>query len=407
MPERPELQYDASVGRRIQAIRKQRRLTQLGLAQRANISYSTLTKVESGHAAASPTVTAACARALRVPVTDLTGQPYFDSLKQDQLEELIQPLRHAVANPLIATGDDPLRPLHDIREEVQRLDESRLRGEYMDIGGAAPTLIDELLTLIETSHPGPDQQRVYAVLAMTYRLANNFAHKLGFLDLALMAMHRMEQAAQRADDPYLPVVVTHYRSNYFLHHGAYDIALRDVGAMERLLEDPARRGDLHALSLLGTMHLKAAVLHSRQRKQTSASDVSARIAEARQVARKTAGQADPYGLIFDQVNVEVHATSTRLDLGEVGAAAEHGEREVRLPDGWALNRAGHHHMDMARAYEKIGKRESSLGSLVQARSAAPAQTRYHPTTRETVLALLRGRGAPHPELTRYARWVGV
>jgi XRE family transcriptional regulator, fatty acid utilization regulator len=89
MPDAPGLRYDISVGRRIKAIRNQRGLTQHGLAQRAHVSCSTLTKVESGHLAASPTVTAACARALCVPVTDLTGQPYMDALRQDRLEEFI------------------------------------------------------------------------------------------------------------------------------------------------------------------------------------------------------------------------------------------------------------------------------------------------------------------------------
>ena len=276
----------------------------------------------------------------------------------------------------------------------------------MQIGAAAPALIDELLALADATPAGIEQQRTYTTLAMTYRLANNLAHKLGFLDLSLLAMHQMEQAAKRADDPYLPVVVTHYRSNYMLHHGAYDLALRDVATQERLLEDPARHGDLHALSLLGTMHLKAAVLHSRQRGHTSAQDVQSRLNEARSAARATAGQPDPYGLAFGPINVEIHATSTRLDLGDVGAAVEHGET-VRLPAGWALNRASHHHMDMARAYEKLGRREQALHSLAQARAAAPAQTRYHPTTRETVLSLLRSRGTPPAQLSSYARWVGV
>lgn len=405
MPENPDKEYDASVGRRIKAIRNQRGLTQHGLALKAHISYSCLTKVESGHAAASPTVTAACARALRVPVTDLTGQPYFDTLKADQLEQLVAPLRHAVANPM-HPGDTPARPLVEIRRDIRTLDESRLRGEYMSIGAQAPALIDELLSFVDGAAPGEEREAGYGQLAMTYRLANNFAHKLGFLDLALLALDRMEQAAARGADPLLPVMICHYRSNYFLHHGGYEIGLRDVEAMERMLEEPVRRGDDRALSALGTMQLKGAVLHSRRRRPTSTADVAERIGEARRIARTLEGKPDPYGLIFDRHNVEIHATSTSLDLGDVGGAAEHGE-SLRLPAGWALNRAGHHYMDMGRAYEKIGRREEALASLHEARTAAPAQTRYHPTTRETVLALLRGRGKPSPRLVAFARWVGV
>jgi transcriptional regulator with XRE-family HTH domain len=406
MPDDTDQRYDVSIGRRIQSIRHQRGYSQHGLAQLAHVSYSTLTKIETGHRAVSPTVAAACAQALRVPITDLTGQPYFDALKQDQLEELVQPLRHAVANPMLPAVDLAARPLADVRRNIEVLDESRLRGEYMAIGTEVPALIDELLHLADTAPPGSGREQAYDTLAMAYRLSNNFAHKLGFLDLALLALDRMEQAAARGNDPYLPVVVCHYRSNYFLHHGAYDVGLRDVGAMERFLADPVRRGDMRALSAMGTMHLKAAVLHSRQRKASSTADVDARIQEARQVATHTADAPDPYGLIFDQTNVEIHATSTRLDLGDIGGAAEHGE-QLQLPSGWALNRAGHHHMDMARAYEKGGRRDDSLGALMDARAAAPAQTRYHPTTRETTLSLLRCWRTPPPELHSFARWVGV
>jgi transcriptional regulator with XRE-family HTH domain len=406
MPDTPDRANDASIGRRIQAVRRQRGLTAHGLAQRAAISYSTLTKVESGHLAASPTVTAACARALRVPVTDLTGQPYFDTLKQDQLEEMVAPLRHAVANPMLADPDVTTRPLEQISQDIAALDASRLRGEYMSIGAQVPALIEELLVTVERLTPGRERERAYGVLASAYRLAQTFAHKLGFLDLSLLALDRMERAAAQADEPYLPVVICHYRCDYFLYHGGYEIGLREIAAMEALLEEPARRGDPRALSALGTMHLKAAVLNSRRRRPTSAADVRERLTEARTLARHLEGQPDPYGLIFDRYNVEVHATSTQIDLGDQGGAVEHGER-VRFPAGWAMNRAGHHYMDMARAYERIGRREEALASLVDARMAAPAQTRYHPTTRETVLALLRAHRTPPRQLSDYARWVGI
>ncbi len=406
MPDGTDARYDASIGRRIQAIRNQRGLTQHGLARRAHISYSTLTKVEAGHMAASPTVTAACSRALRVPITDLTGQPYFDALKQDQLEELVQPLRHAVSNPMLADPDVSARPLTEVTRDIKALEESRMRGEYMAIGAQAPALIDELLHIVDALPADDERARAYDSLALIYRLAQNFAHKLGFLDLALLTLDRMGQAAARAADPYLPAVVSHYRGNYFLHHGAYEVGLREVSAMERLLQDPARRRDPRALSMLGTMQLRAAVLHSRRGRPTSAADVAERIEEARRLAQAVQGQPDPYGLIFDSINVEIHATSTRIDLGDQGTAVEHGAR-LRLPAGWAMNRAGHHHMDMARAYERIGQREKAVAALIDARAAAPAQTRYHPTTRETVLALLRGRGGPSRRVAEYARWVGI
>ncbi|GAB3115605.1 hypothetical protein GCM10027160_23180 [Streptomyces calidiresistens] len=397
---------EESIGRRIQAIRRARGLTQHGLAQKAHISYSTLTKVEAGHIAASPMVTAACARALRVPGTDLTGQPYYDQLKADQLEELIQPLRQAVANPMLP-GDGPEpRALSAIRGDVARLDAWRLRGEYMVIAAEAPALIEELLLAVDGAAAGREREETYRVLADAYRLARTLLGKLGFTDLGLLALDRMQQTVPHTGDPYLQAVVCHYRSDYFLHHGAPEIALREIGAMERMLEDPVRRGDERAMSARGTLWLKSAVMHSRFGKVGAAGEVTARIAEARALAGRLAGRPDPYGLVFDELNVRLHEASTQLDLGETGRMVELGERLV-LPEGWARNRAGHHHMDMARAYEVVGRREEAVAELVAARHAAPAQTRYHPTTRETVHALLRKRRSPEPALQAVARWVGV
>jgi transcriptional regulator with XRE-family HTH domain len=72
---------DERTGARIATYRKLRGLTQRGLALRANVAYSTLTKIESGHSMAQPAVVAAIARALSVNVTQLTGQPYINELR--------------------------------------------------------------------------------------------------------------------------------------------------------------------------------------------------------------------------------------------------------------------------------------------------------------------------------------
>ncbi|MEU8785864.1 helix-turn-helix transcriptional regulator [Streptomyces sp. NPDC048637] len=85
--------HDDHTGARIAHTRKVRRLTQRELADLAHVSYSTLTKVEQGVLPASPSVLGALARSLSVPVTELTGQPYLEELRQDQLDGLINPLR--------------------------------------------------------------------------------------------------------------------------------------------------------------------------------------------------------------------------------------------------------------------------------------------------------------------------
>lgn len=85
------------VGTRVAAIRKTRGWTARELARRAAVSYSLLTKVESGAVPASPAFIGAVARALRVDVPRITGQPYDDpSSRFAALQEAIGPLRRAV-----------------------------------------------------------------------------------------------------------------------------------------------------------------------------------------------------------------------------------------------------------------------------------------------------------------------
>jgi transcriptional regulator with XRE-family HTH domain len=71
------------IGARIALLRKHRQLTQHGLAALANVSYSLLTKVESGSRPASEGFIAACARALGVEVSVLLGDS-APEVTQDQ-----------------------------------------------------------------------------------------------------------------------------------------------------------------------------------------------------------------------------------------------------------------------------------------------------------------------------------
>ncbi|MBB5936200.1 transcriptional regulator with XRE-family HTH domain [Streptomyces zagrosensis] len=94
-----------STGARIAHERKTRHLTQRALADLSTVSYSTLTKIEQERLPASPSVLGALARALSVPVTRLTGQPYLEELRQDQLDGWIQPIREALN--IYDLGPDP------------------------------------------------------------------------------------------------------------------------------------------------------------------------------------------------------------------------------------------------------------------------------------------------------------
>ncbi len=84
-------------GARIKEQRRLARLTQRQLAARLPYSYSYLNQVECGGARpATAAFVAACARALSIDVTILTGQPYVSELQRDRLAELVRPIRESL-----------------------------------------------------------------------------------------------------------------------------------------------------------------------------------------------------------------------------------------------------------------------------------------------------------------------
>src|SRR5580698_8466392 len=86
------------IGDRIAAARKRANLSQANFAPRAHVSLSLLRKVEQGHRAATPAMVAACASALNIEVSQLTGQPYDqEGHQRDPVHARLPELRRALA----------------------------------------------------------------------------------------------------------------------------------------------------------------------------------------------------------------------------------------------------------------------------------------------------------------------
>ncbi len=95
-----------------------------------------------------------------------------------------------------------------------------------------------------------------------------------------------------------------------------------------------------------------------------------------------------------------------MELGNHGKAVKLA-REVRVPQGYPPDRIGHHYIDTARAQLWAGDRDGAMASLQRARRIAPQKTKYHPSVRETVAALVHASHHAPDNLIGYANWVGV
>ncbi len=382
-------------GARVAHIRKARRLTQRALAERAAVSYSTVAKVEQGKMAASPSVLGALARALSVPVTELTGQPYMEELRADQLDGLIQPLREAM--DLYDVGADPeVRPrgVDVLSREAEALCAATRRAELRQVAAMLPALITESTTAAHTY--GTDQ--AWRTLASAYRTGHDLAAKFGMTDLCTVALERMGWACRHGSDPAGSAVRQCLRGLVYLRAGDYRTGLRLIDSGMRCAEQAEPGVERDAVT--GRLHLGAAVLHAR----AGEDEADEHLAEAERYAARTGEVQRIRWLCFGPTNVAVHRVSALAERDRYREAVEvaDGMSASVLP----ASRVAHHHAEVARAQLVIGRADDAFASLREARRIAPQQTRLHPLVRETYAGLVAVKRRVPDNVLNYGSWLG-
>ncbi len=389
---------DDHTGTRIKEQRRLARLTQRQLAAQIPFSYSLLNQVECGARPATIDFIAAVARALRIDVTTLTGQPYVTELQQDRLAALVRPIREALdlydlgANPeltvrpagqLVAAADDLCRMVRA----------TRLR----NAATALPGVIAELTTAAWAT----PSAALWQALGSTYRTAHDISVKLGYYDLSSVALDRMEWAAARASDPVLAAVRQYMRALVYFREGDNGIGLRLVSSGQTILGQAERGWATTAVS--GQLHLGASVIAARARDRDVA---DSHLAEAAALAEQTGDASHVHWLSFGPANVALHRMSAAVEMRHYGNALAQA-RDIQLPGSLATSRRAHFLIDRARSEMETGASEAALGTLVEARRAAPEQTRYHPGARETISGLVHAARRTPDTLSHMAAWVGL
>ncbi|MFE9250560.1 helix-turn-helix domain-containing protein [Streptomyces sp. NPDC007088] len=385
-------------GARIKRLRLERHLTQRALADLSTVPYSTLAKVEQGVTAASPHVIASVARALRVEVATVTGQPYAAELRQDELDVLIRPIREALdVYDLGADPDITPRPHRLLADDAEGLLAIVRAGEIKKAAGQVAGLIQEATTAAHTA----SSTAGWLLLASTYRTAYDVACKLGFGDLAAIALERMDWAAQRGGDAVVGSMYRYMRALTYLREGRYRTGDRLISLGLSNLEqaDPGRERDV----LTGQLHLGAAVIAGRGQDKQRA---EVHLAEAERIAASTGEAVKVHWLSFGPTNVHVHRVSVAAELDEYATAAEAG-RSIQFPREWPASRRSHHYAELARAQMWTGDLPAAFANLLSARKTAPQQARYHPTVRETYAGLEAAKRQLPDSFLSYGSWLGV
>ncbi|MFJ6371930.1 MULTISPECIES: helix-turn-helix domain-containing protein [Streptomyces] len=387
---------DDHPGSRIRAQRRLAHLTQKQLAELIPYSYSLLNQVECGARPATEAFLAAVAEALRIAPSVLTGQPHVSTVQQDRREALVRPIRDALA--LYDLGHDPdvtARPLDDLVTAADRLCATVRATKLREASRVLPDVIAEL-TSTAWSTPSTEAWRA---LASAYRSAHDIALKLGFYDLSTVALDRMDWAAERASDPCLAAVRQYKRALVHSKSGEYRTGERLIEAGLRVLEQAEESRE--RLAVTGQLHLGASVIAARAEDQAA---VERHISEARTLAKRTGDASGVHWLSFGPMNVAVHAMSALTQMGQYDDALT-AARKIRPSTTFATSRRAHFLIYRARAEMETGNATRALASLAEARQAAPEQTRYHPSTQETIRGLVQMARRTPESLSHLAAWV--
>jgi transcriptional regulator with XRE-family HTH domain len=387
-----------SIGARIRAARRLQDLTQRQLARKAAVSFSLLMKVEQGARSATPPLIAAVARALRLDVTDLTGQPYYTTTSAEEMRAVVGDIRRALMGYDVPPDGVHARPLPELRADVDEIGRLRRAARYAKLAPRLPGLLDELTVALHSA-AGDDSAELAGMLATVYRAVDSAAYKLGYLDLSLLAVERFAWLSERSRDPLMPAVAKYLRANSCFATGAYDVGLR---LMDRTRDDLPDTASTEGLAVLGSLHLRSGILAARAKRDD---DVWAHLAEARAIAQRT-GDGGWYELAWGPSNVCVHEVASAVELEQPTRALEAAAR-AHLSDALPTSRRGHFHIDLARAQVWHGDREAAHRSLLTAEKLTPDQTRNHPMARESVRMLVHLEKTSPDTLLNLAARMGV
>lgn len=401
---------DESIGRRIADRRKARGMTQAELAQAADVSLSLLQKVERGARDATQVLVAAVATVLDVDNTTLTGQPYDrDGQRADRIHALMPALRRALAYwDLPPELEVAPRSPAELAQEGAGLAKLRQRDGNAEVAKKLPPLLLEAFAVLRDNRDEHERQQLFDALMAMFYAAHVVTHQTGYEDLSVTIEDRIRWVAEQSEDPRTRAFSDWIRTSTLMRLGAYSGGL---SLLDRSLSviDPGAREDKGALRMVGSLHLRSAILASRANQAQTALD---HIDEARGLLPHLGTTADPDNdwrrLMFGPTNVEIHAVATAVESGDGPGALALSDR-LRLPEDTVRRlptRAAHHYMDVSRAQLWQGQLDRSLQSLHLAKKYAPQQTRHHPTTREVMRVLVRSHYRANEPLAKFHAWLG-
>ncbi len=377
-----------TVGERIAFYRVRRGLTQQQLGVLVGRSTEWVSSVERGRRQARRMdVLTGVAHALRVPLSDLVGAPVLTEMPPEQDD--VPAVRDALMAPQRLSG--VLYADRGGDSKARRSATARYGDHVWDAyqAGSLGSVLVALPGLLGAARDLESDGEVegWRVSARVHHLAATTLSKIGESDLAWLAAERAVSAAEASEDPLSLASAARAATHALLANGRYDDALGLGDRAAGWLSGHSRREDREAASLLGMLHLRAAVAAARRQDRATATELLGR---AQAAAEIVGGDTNLWHTGFGPTNVAVHRIAVALDLGDAVLVAEHGPRlDARaLP----VERRAALLIDVGRAQAMLGRDAPALSTLLAAESIAPQLVHHATTVRESVRVMYRRAG---------------
>ncbi|MGH3801885.1 MAG: helix-turn-helix domain-containing protein [Pseudonocardiaceae bacterium] len=400
-----------TLGERVAKLRRRLGLSQKDLATEVGRSESWVSQVERDVLPVERmSVLQLLADALGTSVRSLRPEAAADaSTATAEVPDELAALRlaltgHPALSTLLGTAEAPSRDLHELQADVEKAWRLSHASQY---GALAVLLVPLLADLERSARLARDRQRteVARLLTRAYQAAAATFARQDEADASWLAADRATRWAEDAGDP-LGAVAGGFRMGHaFITLRRLDqaehVATQAITALAPVARAPNRGPEV--LSLYGAMHLLLAVVYAREGDRSGTRRV---IAEARKIASIIGVDRNDYNTEFGPTNVELHAVSTAVDLGDAGEAIDLAngidasglspERQARLL------------IDLARAHAQRRHIGEAVSALLEAERLTPEQVQHHSLVRQVVhdLLSLAGRRAT-PDLLDLARRIGA
>lgn len=366
-----------SLGRRIKRLRYEKKLTQEGLAGRADVSPQMVAKTEQGKRYPRYPVLQRLAVALDVPVSELTDRrPRLGGAA----DASILALRNAILTPAVLPGlpgeDAGPRTPKVMREAVDAAARDYWNG---DLARLAATLPDIIAAARATRREYGLEAATALVLAYD-RAAGLLVH-LGREDLASMAAERAIAAAADGDDGRLLATMHGTYAWTLLHQGRLAEAEKIAADAALAIQPPPSPGD-RDLAAYGN-----ALMTAVGPAAAAGRDTGTYITEAHAAAGRLSGPVWLWATRFTPSSVAMQATYAHAVKREPMKALE-AARDVNPADLPGPVSAGRHLLDIAQAHVDARHPVAAVTVLTEAHRTAPVWFRHQEVAKLLVAELL-------------------